>query len=892
MPTPFICRKCTAQLAKSAFRSLRSNQSLLHTRVIPTERPSEVAALPAQHNPESSQSQYPRGGRKANNDNGSATEAQYDGTSEMTVCWKGKVGKFVPRTTAVVEQLASLPANSMRELKAKILGARGNYISSHGDLASLLGLSHQEARHAVGQLERLLWGFQGSIIVAARRLDQYLTWKKDFSIALRNIAATSSVEGGDSSTSDGTIKMASHESEMAAMTTAWQRLDRGKRERLWPQMVLSAAVSEPHMLPALIQSTFDSSWCPSYVIEDMLYLLFRRRQLALQKGAQGSYGQTQQEVEAITTIILNKCPPRYLALEQTVLLSTFPSLSTPKLIQRFELLKTLEHPLHANTLLHLASRFAKSSRTKLHAKDILQILTDMPGFDINTPAAASVCTTLLSLNEHERLPDQQAAPDLLFEFLIKRGFNPNLLGLSALMRNFCIRGHLDTAWKIFDLMLQYGLEPDHYVYSILLNGSKNNLDSASFEQIFSIITRGDAWSPVLLNDFLGLLFRESESQPERRRRQRKKVSNAWRPMLELYAKFYDLAPLQKFVFFSLENLLERRGVQPNHSTPSARLAEYLMSQPDHRLMQPDTITLSLMIGAHMRSLATPKYAIRYYISFFNLVNQKDPTALSLLANHGSLMLGIFLRTLLQFRETIGFAIRQLQKRINAAEKEMAQHGCNRHHPPPSVHTWTIVLNGLKNHNDTRGVIGILDMMTNIGGLQPTLPTWNALIQAFARTNNVSGVVKAIRSLEKAGLKPDARTIKAFSMLPRNLKERAIVQLEEARKATKTFSNTEAPPQDPATNPSLPKIEKVPHRSSNDPIQYSKPVIPKTLKQLAWQHGKVDLEAIDSRSNKRRALRELRASALNSSSPVGALAGLHGETYFKDVECPFVHNMAV
>ncbi|KAF2973535.1 hypothetical protein GQX73_g177 [Xylaria multiplex] len=780
----------------------------------------------------------------------------------------------------------------MRELKAKILGSRGNYLSSHGDLASLFGLSHQEARHAVGQLERLLWSFQGSIYVAAQRLDQYVDWKKDFSIALRKIAAAPSLEGGDSSTSDDISKIASHKSEMAAMTTAWQRLDRGKRERLWPQMVLSAVESEPHMLPTLIQSTFDPSWCPSYVVEDMLYLLFRRRQLALQKGAQGSSDQTQQEIEAIATAVLNECPPRYLALEQTVLLSTFPSLSTPKLIQRFELLKTLEHPFHANTLLHLASHFAKSSTTKLCATDILQILTDMPGFDINTPAAASVCTTLLTLNEHERLPDQQAAPDLLFEFLLKRGFNPNLLGLSALMRNFCIRGHLDTAWKIFDLMLQYGIEPDHYVYSILLNGSKKNPDSASFEQIFSIITRGNAWSPVLLNDFLGLLFQESESQPERRRRQRKKVNNAWRPMLELYAKFYDLAPLQKFVFFSLENLLEKRGVRPQHLTPPTRLAEYLMAQPDHKLMQPDTITLSLMIGAHMRSLATPKYAIRYYVSFFNLVNQKDPTALSLQANHGSLMLDIFLRTLMQFRETIGFAVRQLRKRIYAAQKEMAQHHCIRHNPPPSVHTWTIVLNGLKNHNETRGVIGIFDMMTNVGGVQPTLPTWNALIQAFARTNNVSGAVKAIRSLEKAGLKPNDRTIKAFSILPRSLRERAIAQLEAARKATEISSNTEAPPQELVTNPSVPTIERVPHRSLNNPTQYSKPVIPRTLKQLAWQYGKVDLRAIDSRSNKRRAWRELRASPLNSSSPVGALRGPHSETFYQDVEYPFIRKMAI
>ncbi|GAW18525.1 hypothetical protein ANO14919_080010 [Xylariales sp. No.14919] len=880
MPTPFICRKCTARLAKSVFRSLRLSQSPLHTRTIPSERPSHVLVPPAEHDPESSQSRRP----------GATHKGKHDRADEILVYWQGEIGKFVPRRTPAVKRLATLPTNSLRELKAKIIAARGDYVLFHDDLASLCGLSDREARHAVGQLERLLWGHL-EIEVTAQRLDQYLTWKKDFSATLKNVLTALSTQGDGSAIDDDVFEMTLYESEWLSMRTAWQRLPREKRERLWPRMMLSAAKSEPHILLTLIQSTFDPSWCPSYVVEDILYFLFCR-QLALEKsgpkgapkGAPDSRLQTQEVSEVMADVILNKCPPRYLALEQVVLVSTFSSLSTPELLQRYELLKTLEHPFHANTLLHLASRFAKGYDTKLHAADIIRILTDMPKFDLNTPAAASVCTTLLTINEHDPLPDPQVAPDLLFEFLLKRGLSPNLLGLSALMRNFCIRGHLDTAWKIFDLMLQYGLEPDQHVYSILLNGSTQNFDSVSFEQIFNIITSRTAWSPVLLNDFLGLLFRENESQLERRRRQRKKANNAWRPMLDLYAKFYDLAPLQKFTLFSLENLVGARSLHPNYSTPSTRLAESLMPQPENRLMQPDTITLSLMIGAHMRSLLTPKYAIRYYKCFVNLVNRKDPTALSLLDNHGTLIFDIYLRTLMQFRETTGFAMRELLKKINAAEREREQHGRNRLHHPPSVHTWTIALNGLKNHNDTRGAVGILDMMTNIGGIRPNLATWNAVIQAFARTRNVGGAVKAVWSLEKAGFQPDDRTIKAFSMLPRELREHAIAQLEDLRKAPGSFPNAKAPP-DSATNPTAPTMKGMHQFSSNDPNQRSKPVIPKTLKALIRQRGKPDIQAIESRSKRRRTLRESRISTLNSPLSVGTLAGLHRETYLEDVESP-------
>ncbi|KAI1425738.1 hypothetical protein F5Y12DRAFT_357181 [Xylaria sp. FL1777] len=854
MLSPFICQKCTARLARCSFRLLRSSNSPLHTRVVPAERPSDVVVLPTKHrrgwDPESSHSRLPSPIVKGNGSEGSTAplpspassqeqDAEDDGAADSTVAWTGAVWKMVPRRTPTVKQLATQPlANTARELKSKVLGARGDYVLVHRDLAALYGLSRQEARYAVGQLERLLWGHQ-AMEVAARRLDQYLAWKKDFAAVLRNVVSASPIQGDTPGTSDANSEMASHVSDPASMRTAWQRLDGDRRERLWPQIVLSLADSEPHILRSLIESTFDPSWCPSYVVEDIVYLLFRRHLLMLQRGAHDDGSRMLQEITAIVTFVLNKCPPRYLALEQVVLRSTLASLSNSELVQRYKLLKTIEHPLHANTLLHLASRFAKAYDTKLLAVDIIRALTAMWGFDINSPAAASACTSLLTLNEHEPLPDEQAAPDLLFEFLIKQGFAPNLLGMTAIMRNFCIRGHLDTAWKIFDLMLQHGLGPDHHVYSTLLNGSKRNLDSASFEHIFNIISSRNAWSSVLLNDFLALLFEDNESQVERRRRQRKQANNAWRPMLELYAKFYRLAPLQKFVLFPLENLVGTTMVQPKYATPVTRLAESLMPQPDHRLISPDSYTLCLMIGAHMRSLNTPKYAIRTYICFSNLVKNRESTALGLLANHGTLVFDTFLRTFLQFEETIGLAIDEVRKCIYAAEQAKTEDGYKLHYRPPSLRTWTILLNGLKNHNDTRGVVAIFDMMSNIGGVQPTLAAWNILTQAFALTRNVDGVVKAISSLEKAGFQSDNRTLKAVNILPESMREKVITQLEEIRKARKD---------------GVSKSSETHQISSNDPIQRPRPFVPKTLEALAAQYERLDKQKIDSRSKKRKLFR--------------------------------------
>ncbi|KAI0456952.1 hypothetical protein F5B21DRAFT_466331 [Xylaria acuta] len=873
MPTPFICWKCTSQLARSAFRRFTPNQSRSHATAIPAERPSHVVALPTRHDHvrEPGPSQYKQLSEtlEAHEGDHSALlltsptppQGQDDRISETMVCWNGEFIKFVPKKHPAIRRLAGLSlAKDARQLKRMILGALGEYGIFRHDLAEFYALSPSEADHAVGQLERLLWGHP-KIQSAAPRLDQYHAWKKDFSAVLQNPVAASSA-GANNFTRSRTASRA----QTASMKAAWHRLDRDRRQRIWPTMVLSVFELEPHTLLTLIQSTFDPSWCPSYVVEDVLYLLFRRRQRALQEDAQSDCDQIQQAIEAIASFVLGNCPPRYLVLEQTVLHSILLPLPTSEIVSRYQLLRNIEHPLRVNTLLHIASRFAKGFDTKAYAVDILRILTGMPGFDLNTPAAASVCSSLLTLNENEPLPDQHAAPDALFEFLLQQGLRPNLLELSALMRNFCIRGHVDTAWKIFELMLQHGPEPDHHVYSILLNASKQNHDVVSLNQIFKIITSRNAWSTILMNDFLDLLFRENQSQPERRRRQRMKVNNAWRPMFQLYAKFFDLAPLQKFTLFPLENMLGQWGVHLKHQTASTRLAESLIPQPDNRLMQPDSITLCLMFSAHMRSIMTPKYAIRYYNHFFELVNRKNPAALNLLADHGTLAVDILLRCLMQFKSTTGFAIRRFRKMINAAHEEKAKYGRHLHHHPPSIHTWTTMLNGFKNHDDMGGMIAILDMMTNVGGVKPTLPTWNAVIQGFARTRNVSGAVKAVWSLEKAGFQPDDRTMRALRIFPRPLMEKVIAQLEHMRKAPEIFQETKALPRDPTTKLVTSKTKGAQGFSPDEPIYRIRLAISTALDELA-QHRERLNPTFTPRSMRRYLTKRSRIpTEINSGSP--------------------------
>lgn len=784
MSTPFICRQCIARLSQSSVKRLKPKRSRLHTQAAPTPassptwHPVTEGSNPQSSAGQSSEARQSLGGQGIQaplpsvGENLNRSGPGGESIEDIEGQWDGNLKKFVPRRRKTWEEIAETPrATTARELKARIMEARGDYKIVHQDLMHIYGLSLSEARHTVSQLERLLWGRPWMDM--AVRLDAFHIWKRDFSRQLQAISQniTDSELNADEPKVGPWTSFA--EEDHATMKAAWQRLDQSKREQLWPQMVLSAFTSNPGVLPAFIRATFHPSWCPSYILEDMVYLLFRTLD-SLQ-----SLGQEERQVAELIPFILDHCPPRYMAFDQYVLYKVITVLNLDELVEFYETLKRTEHSVHTNTMQQIASRFAKSSAHKLQAADVICSLTDIPGFDINLPAPASVCTSLLTLDVSDSIPEGQAEPDELFKLLLEHGFRPNLLALTALMRNFCVRGHLDTAWKIFDLLLQHNFEPDPHVFSILLNGSKHAFDIPSVRKIIEMVFSRDAWTGIIVDDFIDLMFRENEARSERRRQ--KKSSSAWRPMLQLYAKFYDLRPLQKFFTSPLENVIAGRGVVPRNATLITDLADALRPLPDHLLFKPTSHTLLLLLAAHVRSINNPSKVIRQYRHFNQLLKSRDPVATQLIADKGTKIYDIFLRAMMQFRESLKAPMSIIYNMMTSAEREKKHTGRNIYHPFPSVHTWTILLNGFKNHKHIRGAVNVLNMMIQLGNVQPNLVTWNALINAFAQVGDVQGAVRTMALLEQGGLSSDDRTVEAFNAFSRARREKAIQLLEEARK---------------------------------------------------------------------------------------------------------------
>jgi pentatricopeptide repeat protein len=781
MPTPLICRKCAARLFTSTLRLARSNRRLLHTSVVQPGQPI-LSRTPQPEQEHKKTSVAP--GLIRPNPEANATRTP---TKEPQQLWHDEPKKYEPQellhTLRKIVKNAQHTSASRQLFQADAAIEIKSASDEHNPFIELFSLSSSEALHAVDQLKRLLQSHTENETVLAR-LDEYVAWKTHWSALLKKPVVASTVSEEKEGINDAEYADFKRTTVESMMST-WQRLDQDDRECFWPRFINFALESEQHLLPAFIQTTFDPSWCQNYVVEDVLYLLYRQYSSTRPDDATGGDPVLKKQIRAIASHVLKNCSPGYLVLEQTVLSLFFWEVPTSELPELLHLLGTIQHPLRPPTLLHIASRFAKDNTTKHRAKDLLDSLTKEPSFDINTPAASSVCTSLLNLKEGEPFPDEQAAPDVLFKFLLERGWRPNLLGMTALIHNFCVRRHLEPAWKTFDLMVHLGLTPDHHVSSILLKASKKNMDVTRLGRIFRAIKSGTGWSVTSFNHFLSFMAWSEEYQLKRQypysripRRQRKTEYSPWRLMLRYYSNFFNLAPLQKFMYSDLRNM----GRKGKRDEPLfTEKAEETMAKPRTAREQPDSNTLYIMLDAALRSLTTPEQMLRHYHRFLMLVKNQDSTALALLADRHTGMYDIYIRNLMQFRMTAGFAVRQFIKMMEDAKKEQVRlGGHNQYHHPPSVHTWTCILNGLKNHRHLDGVVSVFDMMVNIGNTQPNLAAWNILIETFAMEKNVRGAVKALWSLEAAGLQPNESTTTAFGRFPQVLKKQAISLIERLR----------------------------------------------------------------------------------------------------------------
>ncbi|KXJ91170.1 hypothetical protein Micbo1qcDRAFT_163949 [Microdochium bolleyi] len=607
-----------------------------------------------------------------------------------------------------------------------------------------------------------------------RKIDRFHLWKSDFSYYMSQIGNPSPPKDSHDPNIKEMVELS--ENNTTLFEAFWRRLDHHRQELLFPSMVACSMSSRPVPLLALVRLTFDPVSCPNYILEDIVYFLDRYSEVV------GSPKSSHKRNDAIKVadFLARHAPFRYVQLSQTSLRHIVLRNSLDKAWGYYQKSAKLGQHWSHNTLLHLASRLAKSSGHKVQAMQVFSHMKTLEGFDINSPEAASVCTSLLSIPKEGPQPDGLAEPDNLFRFLLDLGFNPNLISWSALMHNFCKRGHLDTGWKVFDMLCQQGFQPDAQALSILMNSAKIEHDVQSARNILRMAIASKNWSAGLINNFLATLYTAAESQVRIGRRQRKS-NNAWRPMVQLYSKFFQLAPLQKLTLFPLENILASRDAVWGRDTELTNLAASVRPVRDSELMQPDNNTLILMFTAHMRSIQNPIALRRYYRLFQRLQQVRNPLVMAMLRKHGTRLHDCFVQAFMQFEATVPFALEIVFRMLRRGRQTLKDESQRWKYQPPSAHTWTILMNGFKNHKNATDAARTLDLMIRVGGAQPTAATWNVLLGAYARQGRLRAAVEIVSCREAAGFASGERTVESFRFFSERQRNRMIELLDAQRK---------------------------------------------------------------------------------------------------------------
>ncbi|KAH8905631.1 hypothetical protein BR93DRAFT_929901 [Coniochaeta sp. PMI_546] len=103
------------------------------------------------------------------------------------------------------------------------------------------------------------------------------------------------------------------------------------------------------------------------------------------------------------------------------------------------------------------------------------------------------------------------------------------------------------------------------------------------------------------------------------------------------------------------------------------------------------------------------------------------------------------------------------------------------HPAPSVHTWSILINGLMFHREADKAEKVMEIMQE-HGVEPSIVPYNTLMAGYANAQNVRKTVKTLQRLEAAGFEGDDYTFKAWAYLT---DKEAALELMEGVEAART-----------------------------------------------------------------------------------------------------------
>ncbi|KAG6208229.1 hypothetical protein E4U35_000227 [Claviceps purpurea] len=360
---------------------------------------------------------------------------------------------------------------------------------------------------------------------------------------------------------------------VSAMHSAWHKLDEQTRRVQWPSVMISAMRQNPQRAHIVLEATL-SPQTPGYAIHDVLVFISQTQFLASARDSQEKILKSEELMRLLRKII-TELPKAHILFPQKVFGLCAKALATDQALELYNLLRESNFPLQLNTLCQFASKFARSTTRKNVAFEILRGLPE-GGVDLNNARESSIITSLLHCTASQNLGEEMQADFDAKEallYFVGRGFSINVITATAFLNTLCRSGEAEEAVRLAWLFSESGVKLDKKAWRIAFRGAKSTLKVDYIARALDLANEASVPLVDILNNALHSIYALSESERREKGSRHKPGPPIFIPMLRIYAKVFELQPLQWWLSDSIPLLLAENDAGPSEEQPQHQLSQ-------------------------------------------------------------------------------------------------------------------------------------------------------------------------------------------------------------------------------------------------------------------------------------------------------------------------------
>ncbi|TEY55722.1 hypothetical protein BOTCAL_0230g00150 [Botryotinia calthae] len=593
---------------------------------------------------------------------------------------------------------------------------------------------------------------------------------------------------------------------VTALAAIWRRVPTEIRSHVWEDLMLTAMDQYPASTLKLLLATYQApSFPPGWAANDCLdFVISHYFGSQEQKPTPESFNaeDLRQIFESVQYLQL-----RGLRLSARSIYLLQLMMSDQEFKAFYLILTGTRQHLTGKTLLRFTYRFARFRQTDM-AFQVLQQATQQ-GINLNLGRWPQICNVLLTGRYRDY--DAHVTDTELFDFMLHHGLKPGIVTYNILIQNSLQAGDHVTAWQIYDMMIENRVMADVYTYSIMLNDAKIRRDDVAVEKLAHWMSEDSVRNSYTVTDILDTIFRLHRREYFKRPpSERRSLQTSFSQMLPIYMKNFEVEPLAQLIprfqenFLGLGSMNPDDGVDDTHHDIQGRVEEeqHLLELsttdqpetaiPHHEsasedvLLEPNYVTLIVMLKSYIGSVRNYKALLRFYSHFKALIAARDPIVAPLLVEaqiHNHLLVGLGhleapMHECLKIVADMQVSHPKLRNSVteteigqsldegdDAAAKSSLEQSDNDSEsddasfdatddtfqpPPPSLHTWTTLLNVFMQRQQPRAAEKVLQIMIEKEGLEPNQATWNALTMGYMRLQDPQMTADALIRTKRAG----------------------------------------------------------------------------------------------------------------------------------------------